>query len=485
MYKFKLILLLFLLPSISVAPHANSKEFDPQKSRKELEKGYSIGQKDFFDKKFSNKFTSKGLIRFPDMRELKRRPQFVEQKYEIKDQFLAFSDKLVYRPGEKIRVYIKAEGQVTIELYNVSPGRTKLIKSTKRNFINSHVNIFNTFYGFEEMKDFTKLAFDVHHHVGWFNFIISNQDVTTHVPVFVEDIKERSVLFIESTDTLKAYNSKETFRNMYHNPRKLSFGEFSRPMAYPMNYKIIDFSSIDKLNEPINCNEHLINADFLHKQSLNELNIPFDIASDAFLDEEHDLTRYQMIVLGTHNEYWSKKKIHKITEYVENGGSLLILGGNTAWGWIMRSGDFDVIHGSNILRLEDSLEPFLSKILGSYYSAEGFDTYAPYRTTSEINSFGIEFLTESEFAVSSDFYTCRDKILGGSGHETDKLYEKSENFRIIAVGTNTEGGANVVYKKFESGGQVLNFGSLSLWHRSTDPIVRGLISLIYENSQKK
>ena len=476
--------MIFLILNVN-APSANSKEFYEQNSRKSPKETIRFSNEEFFDNKFSYRSSSKGHVQLPDLRELKNKVQFVEQNYEIKDQFLAFSDKLVYRPGEKIKLYIKAEGVFTIDLLNVSTGKTELIESAMKSLKNSNSIHFNTFYGFEKIENFTEFVYVVPNHFGWFNFNIYNQNLNAHIPIFIEDVKGRPVLFIESTDTLKAYNSKETFRNMYSNPRRVIIGEFTRSITYPMNYKILDYSAIINSNERINCNEHLINADFLHKKNLDSLKIAFDNVSDEFLDNELDLMRYKMIVLGTHNEYWSQKKLYRITEYLEKGGSLLILGGNTAWGWIMRSKHFEVIFGSNILRTEKKFEPFLSNILGSYYSAEGFDTYAPFEATKAINKLGIEIPANNEFAVSSDFNSCREKILGGSGHETDKLYDKSVGFDVIAVGKNVEGGANVVHKKFNSGGQVLNFGSLSLWHRSTDLTVRKLISFIYENSQTR
>ena len=54
------------------------------------------------------------------------------------------------------------------------------------------------------------------------------------------------------------------------------------------------------------------------------------------------------------------------------------------------------------------------------------------------------------------------KIGGVSGHETDKLVEEAKGFVLLAKGLNEKGGADLVYKSFDSGGEVLNFSSLNV-----------------------
>ncbi len=171
-------------------------------------------------------------------------------------------------------------------------------------------------------------------------------------------------------------------------------------------------------------------------------------------------------------------------KFLDEGGKVLLLGGNTAWGWIIKSPNYDVIFGSDVLKSNDFGKNFLFNYLGSYYDAVGFDTYAPFtmRDTEEtflISNLGPNFV----FGHGSNFLNC-ERILGISGHETDKLQRQSNGFTQIAKGNNPEnGGADIIFKRFQNGGAILNFGSLSLWHNLDDFVVQSLIEeFIFEAS---
>jgi hypothetical protein len=70
-----------------------------------------------------------------------------------------------------------------------------------------------------------------------------------------------------------------------------------------------------------------------------------------------------------------------------------------------------------------------------------------------------------------------EEIKGASGHETDKLVAAGENFEILARGNNPKsGGAEVLYKKFPGEGEILNFGSMALWHGMGDPKIRQILA---------
>ena len=57
----------------------------------------------------------------------------------------------------------------------------------------------------------------------------------------------------------------------------------------------------------------------------------------------------------------------------------------------------------------------------------------------------------------------------------DKLFWGSSGFSLIAKGQNSNGGAEILFKQFETGGSVLNFGSISIWHVLSDKVIKGLI----------
>ena len=86
------------------------------------------------------------------------------------------------------------------------------------------------------------------------------------------------------------------------------------------------------------------------------------------------------------------------------------------------------------------------------------------------------------FGKGSDFKNCRRFIKGASGHETDKLIN-TQDFSLLAKGSNSnKGGSHIVYKEFTSGGSVLNFGTLALWHKTKDEIINHLINVFINKS---
>jgi hypothetical protein len=415
-------------------------------------------------------------------------PKIVNQAIVVNDDLLAFTDKLVYRSGQIPKLLIRAYQEYSVEIFIVeNDGVLKPIskKWTQKGDKLGPI-IFDTFNGFNS-SDFDLIKLDSVNKSGWHQAIVASGTRKTYIPFFVEKLNNKDVLFVESTDTLKAYVSANGF-STYYSPRpKKLMGEFTRPFGYPINYKIKFY---DSTPNDVDCTDHLINADFVLKAALGRLSINYDVVSDEFFDYSHDLKRYRMIVLGTHNEYWNSGKIERIKAYVEQGGgSLLILGGNTAWRWVARSSAMDVIWGDGVLKDDKRYQSFLNSILGSYYDSRGYNTYAPFQLVDGMHLLEDSLKTTKDFGVGSRFEGCKNKITGASGFETDKIYKKAQGFTVIANGLNKggSGGAQTVYKRFENEGrgQVLNFGSLALWHRIDDPVIQSLIRNFYKESKKQ
>jgi hypothetical protein len=406
-------------------------------------------------------------------------PIFIRQTLIVDaDNLLALTDRLVYQKGSHPLLFVRGTGDFSVDVKSFSGSKTEHIKSFRGKLKKHNFPIaFDTFYGFDK-KQFEVFEVDVGNHNGWIEITVTSSDKVINIPVFIEEMPKNDILFVESTDTLKAYVSGASMRTYYRRLPQSIQGNFTRPNAYPTYYKISHWALSSTDMTVGSCNDHLINADLVLKHHLEKLGLAHSMVSDEFFDANHDLQKYRMIVLGAHNEYWTAKKVSRIKEYVEKGGSLLILGGNTAWRWVARNESYDLIWGDGILKTDARYEPFLAEILGSYYDTVGYDTYAPFKFIDGAGLLNGKIQKGREFGLSSNFEVCRDKIRGASGHETDKFYSKSDGFTVIAKGMNEggPGGADVVYKRFkESNGQVLNFGSLSLWHRINDPVIENLI----------
>lgn len=200
----------------------------------------------------------------------------------------------------------------------------------------------------------------------------------------------------------------------------------------------------------------------------------FDVASDEFLEQTQNFNQYKLLILGAHNEYWTARKFQNLEDYIRRGGSLLVLGGNTAFRLVKKVDGHLLIWGKGLLDTEH--DEFIKHNLGSYYDVRGYDTYASFRVVNSHPDLLPNLKKGEQFGSGTSLDHCRGIIDGASGHETDKLLDGNSDFLVLAQGNNpSKGGAQIVYRKLSSGGHILNFGSISLFHRIDDLTVTQLI----------
>ena len=405
---------------------------------------------------------------------------FTEQHIFSEEATVAFLAKNIIQTGDTINLRMFGSGKVNlfVEYFDESG----ILHSTeeKNILISSDVpETFSSFYGFE--GNFDEILITPKIDNGWVDVGVNPEfGRKINLPVLIESTKSREVLFVESTDTLNAYVSAYDLPTHYDR-KSAPLGAFTRPVAMPQNYDIKNFTESNE----VNCKDHLINADLVHKQMINDLNHSISLVSDDFLDQYENLAGVKVLIFGAHNEYWTEAKAENILRFVENGGHLLFLGGNTAWRQVKRGRKFDAIFGSNLLN--HGFDRLIRKVLGTYYDINGYDTYSSYKlieTKAPEWMDPASFVNTSSFGVGTDFECCEGLIGGASGLETDKLLpESKEEFTIIAKGNNWfNGGADIVSRKFPSGGTVLNFGSVALWHRTQDQTIRALVKQFLDNA---
>jgi hypothetical protein len=405
---------------------------------------------------------------------------FVDQNIFFKGESLAFVSKGIISADESVVLNLFGKGKVdiTVEFYN----KFGTIHSTENFIFFADQKVppyFSTLSGFSGKGEEIKIDSKVSN--GWIDIEINpSNGEKVNIPVFVETREVSDVLFVESTDTLNAYVSAYGLPTKYfREPAPL--GAYTRPHAMPQNYDILNFATTGI----VHCKDHLINADFVLKSFIRELNCSYNCVSDHFLDKYSNFASAKVLIFGAHNEYWTRKKAENVRKFIQNGGSVLFLGGNTAWRAVERAESFDMIHGDNLL--DDGFEDLIHEVLGSYYDINGYNTFAPFHLNKKAS--GHEILSNINsptglFALGTDFPCCGKEINGGSGLETDKLLSGSdESFVLLASGDNGwGGGADIVYRVFPNGGSVLNFGSVALWHKTKDEVVRNLVSNFLDDS---
>ena len=404
----------------------------------------------------------------------------MEERLLIDNDFVAFTDKLVYEFGEIISLKVITKGEISINLGKVNQkgNYEEIIPDSFYSFSSSPYPLYSSFNGIispsEEVKiDSKKLG------EGWFSINLKNSSGEyIHIPIFIDPPKINArILFIESSDTLLSYNPAANLYGVPNNYNKNLDRSITTlvPQNIPIIYKQISFDEITKVKDSwdsISCGDALLNADMVHKRNLVNLGISFQSVSDKFIDDSGALENIDVVIFGSHNEYWSEDKAINIMKFIDEGGRVLFLGGNTAYRKIYRESGRQWRHGEGLYG-DKTFNKLINNYLGTYFTTPDFATYASSKVIdaeSIRKYFSINLKSGQIIGSGTKFPNCGESILGISGHETDKLTPDSNGFLHLAKGQNKNGGADIVFKKFKSGGKVLNFSSLSLWHNNDNNV---------------
>lgn len=409
---------------------------------------------------------------------------------------LAYTDKLVYEKGEFIQLEIIDKGLSDIEIRSFNPFTLgNRILEERKNLVNNNFEsvIYDNFYGIESRGPKIKINTD-NLPSGWLSIHIkTDKEKTRNIPIFIEPISSKSIVFVESTDTLSAYNPSipiiygipSHYKRLGRTHASITSmaDSYAFPKNTPVNYEILNNDQLMKLDI---CSAHLINADNIIKKSLASKNIYPTSVSDQYLDDYSNLKDKKLIIFGAHNEYWTKEKAENIIRFInEEKGKILFLGGNNAWREVIRNDNVKIIAGYGLLK-KPIFNELIKNVLGSYYDPLGYDTSAAFKVKNKNvwkENFGINIENNLIFANGSDLIQCKNKINGGSGHETDKILTSSSDFVELAKGLNdNNGGASIVYKKNLNGSEILNFGSVNIFHVLNDKFIDLLIKNFAKNS---
>lgn len=213
----------------------------------------------------------------------------------------------------------------------------------------------------------------------------------------------------------------------------------------------------------------------------------YDLYADNQLhDGTLDLDAYDVLVIHTHPEYWSREMYRRVKQWVfDRGGNLAYLGGNgidcevdvvdeTRVRYLNKSqpmsvSEVDEYDEETPRSREESYETRFDRtfesagtLLGVVTTLSGLMTAAPYRVrdTDHWVFDGTDLDDGDVFGTE----TLQERISGGaSGQETDKLSEYApDETTLLAKGTNpNDGGGEMVYYETDSGGAVFSVGSIT------------------------
>jgi hypothetical protein len=261
---------------------------------------------------------------------------------------------------------------------------------------------------------------------------------------------------------------------------------FERPE--PINHIDAHTEITDPIEGRAAC--HIAPAEWRLLGWLEREHVAYDYYAETQLhDGTLDLESYQVLIISTHPEYWSRAMYFRVKTWVhERGGKLMYLGGNglncevefvDPTRVIYRNGDGRALkQGGHESRFAMRVESEAS-LLGVVFTETGIMTGAPYRVldSSHWAFEGTGLKDGNIFGQASLHMRCPG---GASGHETDKVSPSSpSNVLRLAKGTNVDqGGAELAYYETASGGAVFSAGSIA-WPSSI--LIDGCVSRITAN----
>jgi len=329
----------------------------------------------------------------------------------------------------------------------------------------------------------------------WYVIKVQSQQQSQYTSIFIRlDSAQMKapIALLFSTNTWNAYNfwGGQSLYTMNKTP----VVSFLRPQ--PLSNPYLPNTSTNHQIYFQSAHKEKLLVEFLHQHG-----IAYDTYPISALEQPDKLNGYQLLMLSTHSEYWTHNMVTSLNAYLDQGGSLLSLSGNTA----AYISELDLnartltVHKSNeTLWNEADREGF--RPFGTQSHFDVFHTYAPYEVIVDTSWVfeGLEVQKGDVFGEISDTYDYTptpthllfnifgfaqsDKKGAASGMEIDKVYDKTPaNWITIARGKNPfyigqgqvfpesipqkewegEGGADMGYYRHEGGGLVFNASSLA------------------------
>ncbi len=276
------------------------------------------------------------------------------------------------------------------------------------------------------------------------------------------------------TPTINARQELKRYQDVNHQ----TWGcEAYAPLSFERPEPINHIDPATKITDPITgrAGNHIAPAEWRMMGWLEREGFAYDLYSETQLHSGVlDLSKYQVLVLGPHPEYWTKTMYDAVKAWVFAGkGRLVYLGGNGL------NCDVEMLDGDRMICQNTKITSLVpagmggcesrfarrheseANLLGVVFDPRGIMTALPYRV---IDSKHWAFAgTGLRVGDSFGEHSLHERCPGGaSGHETDKISPSSpKNVHLLAKGLNPDnGGAEMIVFDTPSGGAVFSAGSI-------------------------
>lgn len=239
-----------------------------------------------------------------------------------------------------------------------------------------------------------------------------------------------------------------------------------RPLSFDRPFIGNHIPKDDKVTDPIegSAESHVAPAEWRFLGWLEREEYRYDLYADYQLHNRTlNLDAYDVFVIQTHPEYWSRQMYEQVKEWVQSGGRMLSLGGNAinCAVEILDESRMRILNAASDSdgNVQNQSEPFPSQwseetyesrfhktvepegsLLGVVTSHAGLMTAAPY----EVHN-GSHWIFDETDLSEGDLFgeeSLQERVPGGaSGHETDKVSRFApSNTQLLAKGTNPDEG---------------------------------------------
>lgn len=316
---------------------------------------------------------------------------------------------------------------------------------------------------------------------GYFVLKLENSQSVYFQPIIQRAKNAAEIAVISSYCTWQAYNicggkskyhdniTSSTLQNIFElvpafAPKK--YIPFNRPFSFMkkdfFNKKlpkeklsvksglVIDSSLYDSQDYKPNYDTIQTNSQFLAGEwnltgFLEENKFKYNVYTDYEFSNNTDIFSAKLIVFHVHSEYWSDEMIGNLIDYVRKGGKVIFASGNNMYRKIVFN-EFGYTVKENMISSSET-----RNVLGTYYTNITYPLKANFKVVDEDHWIfeGINIKKGDEFGMQ------------GSGGETDQMGFGSEEFNLLAVGTNIAGPAQMVIKENANEGWIFNSSSMT------------------------
>lgn len=419
-----------------------------------------------------------------------------------------YTDRYSYFPGDSLRLFGSAfpSGETNVRILNVLDSFTVWIDTTI-SFSQQQVRDSASMKGARWMANLSvKIPEELQ--PGWYMVKSVRKQRVWRSSIFIRPKQYSSgkILYLFPALTWNAYNTWGG-KSLY-SPKPFPAYSFSRPN--PASDPLMeDRPELFPFIYQKSAHDKRI-LELMEKEGMDAVvATDLDWALDTNL-----LDSARVILIGNHSEYWTEGMYRSLSAFLDRGGSLVILSGNTGFWWgEMDGGDVFRIHRDS-MAIWRNRAPDLAGLLGISTATGSMQTFAPFEVLQSDDTlmkglvkgnyarFGEDSYSvdwgngESGIASFYNLYFKRDHHSAGSGLEYDRTWSHTPaNWRTLARGLNPmaigkgqvfpdpsipwsrDGGAELGYYIHPGGGLVFNAGSVTFpGCVGLDPVADSLVT---------